>query len=66
MGSTTRIDKGLRLAQKKMFELENGGRPGVAKILFLLTDGSQTQDRGQKIQWPSQTSCVLWMLPLLA
>jgi uncharacterized protein YegL len=46
MGSTTRIDKGLRLAQKEMFELENGGRPGVAKILFLLTDGSQTQDRG--------------------
>ncbi|XP_047124483.2 collagen alpha-6(VI) chain [Hydra vulgaris] len=48
MGSTTRIDKALRLAQKEVFELENGARPGVAKILFLLTDGSQTQERGSE------------------
>nr|XP_047124295.1 cartilage matrix protein-like [Hydra vulgaris] len=48
MGSTTRIDKALRLAQKEVFELENGARPGVAKILFLLTDGSQTKERGSE------------------
>ena len=44
MGSTTRIDKALRLSQKELFTLPNGGRPGIPKILILLTDGSQTQD----------------------
>ena len=43
MGSTTRIDKALRLTQTEMFSLPNGGRPGVPKVLILLTDGSQTQ-----------------------
>ena len=46
MGSTTRIDKALRLTQKEMFSLANGARPGVPKVLILLTDGSQTQDAG--------------------
>ena len=46
MGSTTRIDKALRLAQKELFSLPNGGRAGVPKLLILLTDGSQTQDAG--------------------
>ena len=46
MGSTTRIDKALRLAQKELFSLGNGGRAGVPKLLILLTDGSQTQDAG--------------------
>ena len=46
MGSTTRIDKALRLTQKEMFSVANGGRPGVPKVLILLTDGSQTQDVG--------------------
>ena len=46
MGSTTRIDKALRLAQKELFSSANGGRAGVAKLLILLTDGSQTQDAG--------------------
>ena len=46
MGSTTRIDKALRLAQKELFSLGNGGRPGVPKLLILLTDGTQTQDAG--------------------
>ena len=46
MGSTTRIDKALRLTQKEMFTLANGGRPGVSKLLVVLTDGSQTQDAG--------------------
>ena len=44
MGSTTRIDKALRLTQNELFKLENGARPSIPKILILLTDGSQTQD----------------------
>jgi len=44
MGSTTRIDKALRLSQKELFSIANGARPGVRKILILLTDGSQTAD----------------------
>uniref|UniRef100_T2MJF2 Collagen alpha-6(VI) chain n=1 Tax=Hydra vulgaris TaxID=6087 RepID=T2MJF2_HYDVU len=64
MGSTTRIDKALRLAQKEVFELENGARPGVAKILFLLTDGSQTQERGSENPVAMQMSCALLVLPL--
>ncbi|XP_057306435.1 collagen alpha-5(VI) chain-like isoform X2 [Hydractinia symbiolongicarpus] len=44
MGRTTRIDKALRVAQKDLFSISNGGRPGVPKILILLTDGSQTPD----------------------
>lgn len=46
MGSTTRIDKALRLSQSEMFTLANGARAGIPKILILLTDGSQTQDAG--------------------
>lgn len=46
MGSTTRIDKALRMTQKEMFTIPNGGRPGVNKVLIVLTDGSQTQDAG--------------------
>ena len=46
MGSTTRIDKAFRLTQKEMFTEENGARPGVPKLLILLTDGSQTEDVG--------------------
>ena len=45
MGSTTRIDKALRLAQKQMFIKANGGRADAKKILFLLTDGKQTIPR---------------------
>lgn len=46
MGSTTRIDRALRTTQKEMFAVRNGARPGVNKLLVVLTDGSQTQDRG--------------------
>ena len=46
MGSTTRIDKALRMSQKDMFSLTNGGRPTAGKLLIVLTDGSQTQDAG--------------------
>ena len=44
MGSTTRIDKALRMARDQLFLETNGARTGVAKILILLTDGSQTPD----------------------
>ena len=42
MGSTTRIDGALRLAQRQLFKVENGGRDLAPNILVLLTDGSQT------------------------
>ena len=44
MGSTTRIDRALRLSQRELFSIQNGGRPGIPKVLVLLTDGSQTDD----------------------
>ena len=43
MGSTTRIDRALRMTQNEMFTTANGGRAGVPNILILLTDGTQTQ-----------------------
>uniref|UniRef100_A0A7M5V805 VWFA domain-containing protein n=3 Tax=Clytia hemisphaerica TaxID=252671 RepID=A0A7M5V805_9CNID len=46
MGSTTRIDKALRMVQNDMFTIANGARPGVNKVLIVLTDGSQTKDAG--------------------
>ena len=46
MVSTTRIDKALRMTQKDMFTIANGARPGVNKVLIVLTDGSQTKDAG--------------------
>ena len=46
MGSQTRIDTALRLAQKELFSIINGARPAVPKLLILLTDGSQTQSAG--------------------
>lgn len=46
MGSTTRIDKALRMTQREMFTIANGARPGVNKVLIVLTDGSQTLDAG--------------------
>ena len=43
-GTTTRIDKALHLAQKQMFGNDiNGARPGIRKLLILLTGGTQTQ-----------------------
>jgi len=42
MRSVTFMDRALRLAQKEMFELKNGARPGKAKLLIMLTDGVQS------------------------
>ena len=46
IGLATRIDSALRLVQKEMFTQENGARPGVAKVIILLTDGTQTWHNG--------------------
>ena len=45
MGYTTRIDRALRLVMNEMFKKANGARDGVPRILFVLTDGTQTKDR---------------------
>ncbi len=44
MGSTTRIDKALKVAKDQLLLRSNGARAKVAKILIVLTDGVQTQD----------------------
>jgi len=49
LNSVTFMDRALRLAQKEMFALKNGARPGKAKLLVLLTDGKQTPGYYQKI-----------------
>ena len=46
MGSTTRIDKALRAAQKELFTSQNGGRKDTAKFLVLFTDGPQSKTDG--------------------
>ena len=45
MGYTTRIDKALKVARDELFAKSNGARAGLPKILFVLTDGSQTKDK---------------------
>jgi len=40
--SITRIDRGLLVAKNKLFTDAGGHRPNANKVLFLLTDGSQT------------------------
>ena len=44
MGYTTRIDKALSMSMKELFLSANGGRPGIPKVLILMTDGTQSQD----------------------
>ena len=45
MGYTTRIDKALSMVRDESFLPSNGGRANVPKILFVLTDGTQTKDK---------------------
>ena len=45
MGYTTRIDRALTLVMNEMFKKANGARDGVPRVLFVLTDGTQTKDR---------------------
>jgi len=52
MNSVTFMDKALRLAQRTMFTLQNGARPGKAKLLIMLTDGKQTTTlRGRRVRY---------------
>jgi len=44
-GGDTNIAFALRRAREEMFSPSNGAREGVAKILFLVTDGSPNFDR---------------------
>ena len=37
----TRIDRALEMANKQLFTIENGDRPGVPNYLILVTDGRQ-------------------------
>ena len=40
--SITRIDRGLLIAQNELFSPAGGHRPNANRVLFLLTDGSQS------------------------
>ena len=40
-GGNTRIDLALKIAEKQAFLPENGGRPGVPKLVFFISDGQQ-------------------------
>ena len=41
MGSSTRIDRALTVADEQLFSVSNGMRLNVPKVLILLTDGKQ-------------------------
>lgn len=43
IGSTTRIDRALKVVNEDLFNESNGARKDVTKMLILLTDGSQTK-----------------------
>ena len=44
MNSKSRIDKALELADKTMFTLSNGAKPGVVNVLVILTTGTESDD----------------------
>ena len=44
MDSKNRIDKALELADKTMFTLSNGAKPGVVNVLVILTSGTESDD----------------------
>ena len=43
IGSTTRIDRALKVVDEDLFNESNGARKDITKMLILLTDGSQTK-----------------------
>ena len=43
IGSTTRIDRALKVVNEDLFNESSGARKDVTKMLILLTDGSQTK-----------------------
>ena len=42
-----RIDNALRLANTKLFQPANGGRPTVRKVVIIVTDGMQVNNRDE-------------------
>lgn len=40
----TRFDKAIKLAAENVFTEESGARPGVPRVMIILTDGQQSQD----------------------
>ena len=44
MGSNTRTDRALRMAQLQMFAQTNGARETQPNVLIVITDGAQTPD----------------------
>ena len=49
MGGDTNIAAALRTARQEMFTPSNGARPGVPKILILLTDGTANIEENQTL-----------------
>lgn len=47
-GGRTRTDRGIHLASREFFTSNNGARPGVPKLLILVTDGTSTGDEPLK------------------
>ena len=41
LGGSSRLDLGMQIAST-MFDSKNGGRPGIPKVLFVVTDGIQS------------------------
>lgn len=57
IGSTTRIDRALKVVNEDLFNESNGARKDVTKMLILLTDGSQT--KGVDVVDPGKIAKVL-------
>ncbi|XP_073236997.1 collagen alpha-3(VI) chain-like [Porites lutea] len=49
IGGTARIDKALNLATSKLFVSQGGARPGLSKILIIVTTGKQNATRNGEL-----------------
>jgi len=47
-GWRTRIDLGFEVVEKELFNVKNGHRPNVKKVLFLVTDGKQNPKKDDR------------------
>merc|ERR1711962_345316 len=47
-GWRTRIDLGFNVVENELFNVANGHRPNVKKVLFLITDGKQNPKKDRK------------------
>ena len=62
LGKTTRIDKAIALASKKLMTAEGGRRKGVPGVLIVMTDGRQTPDAD--VTPIEEAASNLWKLEL--